>query len=98
QQRTVRPVGADHEVNVDARIVAATNKDLELEVEEGRFRQDLFYRINVVSIPVPPPRARPSDILMIAQFFLKRFAARSKKDVVGLSPPAARLLLDYDWP
>ena len=98
QERVVRPVGGDHEVAVDARIIAATNRDLEAEVEEKRFRQDLFYRINVVSIPVPPLRARTTDILPLAQYFLNRIAGRSGKAVIGISEPAARLLLGYDWP
>jgi DNA-binding NtrC family response regulator len=98
QQRMVRPVGGDHEVPVEARIVAATNKDLETEVDERRFRQDLFYRINVVAIPVPPLRRRPGDILVLAQHFLDRAATRSSKPVVGISEQAARLLIDYDWP
>ena len=63
QERKVRPVGGDEEVPFDARVVAATNRDLETEVEEKRFREDLFYRINVVAIPVPPLRARAGDIL-----------------------------------
>jgi len=98
QERTVRPVGADHEVPIHARIIAATNKDLEAAVEDKRFREDLFYRINVVAIAVPPLRARPEDILPLAQYFLRRMADRAHKAVLGISAPAARLLVDYDWP
>jgi two-component system, NtrC family, response regulator AtoC len=98
QARMVRPVGGDEEVPFDARIIAATNKDLEHEVEDKRFREDLFYRINVVAIPVPPLRARAGDILLLAQYFLTRSAQRSHKPVHGISPPAARLLMEYDWP
>ncbi|HEY1551459.1 MAG TPA: sigma-54 dependent transcriptional regulator [Kofleriaceae bacterium] len=98
QERTVRPVGGDVEVPVKARVVTATNRDLEHEVEEKRFREDLFYRINVVPIAVPPLRSRTSDILPLAQFFLDRIAKRTKKQVEAISPAAARLLLDYDWP
>jgi DNA-binding NtrC family response regulator len=98
QERMVRPVGGDHETKIEARIVAATNKDLDVEVEEKRFRQDLFYRINVVAIPVPPLRLRPSDILPLAQYFVVRIATRSGKNVIGISEPAARLLVGYDWP
>jgi two-component system response regulator HydG len=72
QEKTVRPVGGDIEVPFDARLIAATNRDLETEVEEKRFREDLFYRINVVRIHVPPLRARGSDILLLAQHFLQR--------------------------
>ena len=98
QERTVRPVGGDVELPMKARVVTATNRDLEHEVEEKRFREDLFYRINVVPIAVPPLRARASDILPLAQFFLERIAKRTKKNVEAISPAAARLLLDYDWP
>ncbi len=98
QERKVRPVGGDEEVPFEARVVTATNRDLETEVEEKRFREDLFYRINVVAIPVPPLRSRAGDILLLAQFFLKRIAGRTNKPVQGISGPAARLLMDYDWP
>jgi two-component system, NtrC family, response regulator AtoC len=98
QERTVRPVGGDVEVPVKARVVTATNRDLEHEVAEKRFREDLFYRINVVPIAVPSLRARASDILLLAQFFLERIAKRTKKNVEAISPAAARLMLDYDWP
>jgi two-component system response regulator HydG len=98
QERRVRPVGGDEEVPFEARVVTATNRDLETEVEEKRFREDLFYRINVVAIPVPPLRARAGDILLLAQYFLKRIAQRTNKPVQGISGPAARMLMDYDWP
>src|SRR5690242_17570447 len=98
QERKVRPVGGDEEVPFEARVITATNRDLETEVEEKRFREDLYYRINVVAIPVPPLRARAGDILLLAQFFLKRIASRTNKPVQGISGPAARLLMDYDWP
>jgi two-component system response regulator HydG len=98
QERKVRPVGGDEEIPFEARVVTATNRDLETEVEEKRFREDLFYRINVVAIPVPPLRARAGDILLLAQYFLKRIAGRTNKPVQGISGPAARLLMDYDWP
>src|SRR5207342_212255 len=93
-----RPVGGDEEVPFEARVVTATNRDLETEVDEKRFREDLFYRINVVAIPVPPLRSRAGDILLLAQYFLKRIAGRTNKPVQGISGPAARLLMDYDWP
>jgi DNA-binding NtrC family response regulator len=98
QERTVRPVGGDTEMPFDARLVSATNRDLEAEVEEGRFRSDLFYRINVVHIHVPPLRARGRDILLLAQRFLERIAQRTGKPVSGISTGAAQKLLDYDWP
>jgi DNA-binding NtrC family response regulator len=98
QQRTVRPVGGDEEVPFEARVVTATNRDLETEVEEKRFREDLFHRINVVAIPVPPLRARAGDVLELANKFLARIAARNSKPVVSLDSEAARKLIDYDWP
>jgi two-component system response regulator HydG len=98
QQRTVRPVGGDEEVPFEARVITSTNRDLEIEVAEKRFREDLFYRINVVQIAVPPLRDRAGDILSLAQHFIDQIARRSKKPVRGISIGAARLLVDYDWP
>ena len=98
QERTVRPVGGDEEQPFDARIIAATNRDLETEVEEKRFREDLFYRINVVRVHVPPLRARGGDILLLAQHFLERYAAQSRRPVVGMTSGAADKLLNYPWP
>ncbi|MCA1662992.1 MAG: sigma-54 dependent transcriptional regulator [Myxococcales bacterium] len=98
QERTIRPVGGDHEVPFDVRIVAATNRDLEALVDEARFREDLFYRINVVRIALPPLRARGSDVLLLAQQAVARFAARMHKPVRGISAQAAEKLLGYQWP
>jgi two-component system response regulator AtoC len=98
QDHKVRPVGGDEETTFEARVLTATNRDLENEVEEKRFREDLFYRINVVGITVPPLRARGNDILVLAQYFLDQIAKRIKKPVQGISEHAARLLMGYDWP
>ena len=98
QERCVRPVGSEEEVPFDARVVAATNRDLDAAVEEGRFREDLFFRLDVLRIEVPPLRARGSDVLLLAQHFLRQSAARSGKGVVGLSHGAAEKLLQYAWP
>jgi len=98
QERAVRPVGATHEVPVDVRVVAATNRDLEEAIEERRFREDLYFRINVVQIPLPPLRARGGDVLLLAQQFVTRYAARARKDVKGISPAAAERMLAYAWP
>ncbi len=98
QERTVRPVGGDQEQPFDARIIAATNRDLESEVEEKRFREDLFYRINVVRIHVPPLRARGSDVLLLAQYFLQRYQPNGQQRVVGIKSAAADKLLSYPWP
>jgi len=98
QERTVRPVGGNEEVSFDARIVAATNRDLESEVESNKFREDLFYRINVVRIDVPPLRMRSNDVLLLAQHFLEKISSRSAKRVSGISSAAAEKLLSYEWP
>jgi two-component system response regulator AtoC len=98
QERRVRPVGGDAEVPFDVRIVAASNRDLEAAVRDGQFREDLFFRINVVHLELPPLRARGNDILLLAQHFIEGYAARSGKHVAGLSSPAAERLLAYDWP
>jgi two-component system response regulator HydG len=98
QERRLRAVGSDVEVEFDARIVAATHRDLQVEVAEKRFREDLFYRINVVRIDVPPLRARGNDVLLLAQRFLVRFAAQSGREARGMSPAVAKRLLAHAWP
>ncbi len=98
QERTVRPVGAQSEMPVDVRIIAATNRDLESAVVDGRFRADLYFRVNVIRIPLPALRARKGDVLPLAQHFLSHFAERAQKKVAGLSPTAADKLLAYSWP
>ena len=98
EDRAVRPVGANTEIPFDARVISATNQDLEAEVEAGRFREDLFFRINVITVKLPPLRARGNDVLLLAQNFVQRFATRSAKRVVGLTSNAAEKLLAYAWP
>jgi two-component system response regulator HydG len=98
QERTVRPVGGDEEKPFHARVIAATNRELETEVDEHRFREDLFHRINVVAIHVPALRARSGDVLVLANAFIQRAASRKCKFVQGISRRAAQLLVDYDWP
>jgi DNA-binding NtrC family response regulator len=98
QERRVRPVGSDKETPYQARIITATNRDLESEVEARQFREDLFYRINVVRIDVPPLRVRGNDVLLLAQHFLARHAAQSGKAVMRVSTPVAQKLLGYQWP
>jgi DNA-binding NtrC family response regulator len=98
QEHRLRPVGADVEVPFHARVISASNRNLELEVAEKRFREDLFYRLNVVGIPVPPLRERAGDVLMLAQRFIERIARRINKPVRGLTAAAARSLVAYDWP
>lgn len=98
EENRVRPVGSDQEIPFDARILTATNRDLETAVEEGRFREDLFFRVNVIQLEMPPLRARNTDTLLLAQHFLEIFAARSDKPVSGISKAVAERLLDYTWP
>jgi|CZKU01.1.fsa_nt_gi two-component system response regulator HydG len=97
QERTVRPVGGDEEIEFDTRIVAATNRDLEHEVAEKRFREDLFYRINVVRVELPPLRARGRDILTLANYLLTRSQPNGQR-VVGFTSAVVDAMLTYSWP
>lgn len=98
EERTVRPVGGVGEVAFDARIVAATNRDLEGAIDDGTFREDLYYRLNVVHVSVPPLRTREGDVLLLGQRFLQQFASQSRPEVLGISESAARQLTVYPWP
>ena len=98
QEREITRVGGDEAVRVDVRIIAATNKDLVQEVEAGRFREDLFYRLNVVALAIPPLRDRREDIPLMAQHFLESFAERNHKAIRGFTPQAMNRLLNYAWP
>ncbi len=98
QENRVRPIGGNTEVGFDTRVISSTNRDLETAIDEGRFREDLYYRINVVNLHVPALRSRGRDILLLAQHFLEQVARRAEKSVVGISSPAAQKLLEYDWP
>jgi two-component system response regulator AtoC len=97
QERRVRPVGGDTETAVDVRIVAATNGDLEVAAANGHFREDLFFRLNVIHVEVPPLRVRGNDVLLLGQHFLEYFAARFGKHVLGLCSATAAKLLAYSW-
>jgi two-component system response regulator HupR/HoxA len=94
----VRPVGGVESARVDVRLIAATNRDLKAEVEAGRFRRDLFYRLNVFPIALPPLRGRDGDVALLAQHFLHEYDAQSGKQLKGLSPAALRCLERYRWP
>ncbi len=98
QERRVRPVGGDREVAFSARIVSATHRDLDSRVGDGLFREDLYYRLAVLPVHLPPLRERSSDVLALASEHLRRIAARSGKRVVGIAPEAARKLVGYAWP
>jgi DNA-binding NtrC family response regulator len=98
QERTVRPVGGDREIPFDTRILAATNRDLDTEVAERRFREDLFYRINVVRIDVPPLRSRGNDALDLAQAFVTRFASVHRSPLKGITAAAGERLVAYSGP
>ncbi|BBO73941.1 acetoacetate metabolism regulatory protein AtoC [Desulfosarcina widdelii] len=98
QQKEIQRVGGEAVIPVDVRIVAATNRDLEVEVAEGRFREDLFYRLNVMPLNVPPLRERLDDIPLLADYFLKRYAEKNRKPVKGFTPLSMDMLLKYDWP
>jgi two-component system response regulator HydG len=98
QDGKITPVGGTRERKTDVRIVAATNRDLELEVKEGRFREDLYYRLSVFPIKVPPLRERKIDIPSLADLFIKRFIERHRKNLQGLTPRAMSILVSYDWP
>jgi len=98
ETRTVRPLGGGEEVSFDARIIAATNRDLDSAVEEGRFREDLLFRINVIEIELPPLRDRDKDPLVLAQYFVDQFANQTGKNLHGFTEAVAGKLLDYSWP
>jgi DNA-binding NtrC family response regulator len=94
----IEPLGSTSARTVDVRVLSATNRDLKQLIEEGRFREDLFYRINTVRIDLPPLRDRGGDVLLLADYFIKKFAGKSGKKIEGLSARAATLLNEYTWP
>jgi DNA-binding NtrC family response regulator len=98
QEREFERVGGTQLIRVDVRIIAATNRNLEAAVKEGRFREDLFYRINVVPIVLPPLRGRKEDVPALAQFFMQRFSDEAKKNFAEISQEALETLMGYDWP
>jgi len=98
QERQFERLGGTKTLKVDVRLIAATNRDLRAALEEGTFREDLYYRLNVVAIDIPPLREHKEDIPALANFFLERFARGSGKPVRGITPAAMRLLMDFHWP
>ena len=98
QERTVKPVGGVSEEAIDVRVVAATNRDLDAEVERGGFRRDLFYRLNVIQLELPPLRERREDIPLLVEHFVKKHAAALGRAITGVEPDALAALVDYDFP
>lgn len=98
QEREIRRVGGNRTIKVDVRVVAATNRDLRAMVADGRFRDDLYYRINVLSVDVPPLRERRDDIPVLIDYFLKKHTRNTSRLVRGLTPETRRMMLDYSWP
>jgi DNA-binding NtrC family response regulator len=98
QEREVKPLGSSQRIPVDVRVLSATNRDLDQLMRTGVFRHDLYYRLNVVTVHIPPLRERPDDILPLAGHLLRQAATRAEKEVDRIAPDAARALLAYDWP
>jgi len=98
QEREFERVGGTQPIHVDVRVIAATNRDLSSSIKEGRFREDLYYRLNVIPILLPPLRERREDIPVLAQYFLRRFALETKKNFTGITAEAERRLVAYPWP
>ncbi|MDY6789650.1 MAG: sigma-54 dependent transcriptional regulator [Thermodesulfobacteriota bacterium] len=98
QEREITRVGGDGAIKVDVRVIGATNRDLMTMITEGSFREDLFYRLNVISLDIPPLRKRRDDIVLLAQHFLQDFAAKNRKQIKGFTPKAIDHLIRYDWP
>jgi DNA-binding NtrC family response regulator len=98
QEREFRRLGGLENIKVDVRILAATNIDLQIAVQEGKFRDDLFYRLNVIAIKIPPLRERAEDVPLLVEHFIRRFSAENAKEPCSLEPGALKILLDYDWP
>src|SRR5208337_1362877 len=98
QERSFERVGGAKTINVDVRIIAATNQDLESAVKDGRFREDLFYRLNVIPIEIPPLRKRADDIPLLCRFFIDKYAKRFGRNPITITEEATRVLAGYSWP
>lgn len=98
QEQELQRVGGEKTIFTDARIIAATNRDLEEEVRKGNFREDLYYRLNVVTVHVPPLRERGDDVSLLVQFFVEKFAAKNRREVTGITSECLQLLTAYQWP
>ncbi len=98
QERTFYRVGGSEELHIEGRVIAATNRNLQLDVKEGRFREDLFYRLNVINIQIPPIRERREDIPLLARHFIERLSHELKKNVTDIADGGLKILMNYDWP
>lgn len=98
EEHTFERVGGEQTIEVDIRVVAATNRNLREYVEEGKFREDLFFRLNVVDITLPPLRERAGDVTLLTDRFIREFAERNSKEVAGITPEALNMLSEYSWP
>jgi two-component system response regulator GlrR len=98
QEQEFKPIGSDKSIKTDTRVIVATNRDLHKAVENGNFREDLFYRIHVIPINLPPLRERKEDIPILANYFLKKYIKKSKKKINGITTPAIRKMMLYNWP
>ena len=98
QEGVVEHIGGKETIKVDLRIIAATSRDLEQDIQDGRFRKDLYYRLNVITIHLPPMREREGDVLLLAGFFLEKYSAKHRKNITSLNSAAKAALMSYDWP
>src|SRR3954452_8740010 len=98
EERVLRPVGGTNEVQIDVRVIAATNKSLDDLVADNLFREDLYYRLSVIPVEVPPLRERREDIPLLANHFLKKYAPAAGKSILKISPDSVKLLCSYEWP
>ncbi len=98
EERVVEPVGSNRKIAVDTRVVSATNKDLEKMIDEGKFREDLYYRLNVIPIQLPPLRERASDIPLLAEYFVRHFNKTKNRNISGISNKCMECLMAYHWP
>jgi len=98
QEKEFYPLGGGKTIKVNTRFIASSNKNLEEEVKKGRFREDLFYRIHVIVIQLPPLRKRKEDVILLADHFLNKYAQEAQKDIVGFTPEAVQKLMLHDWP
>ena len=98
EEQCFRRLGGLKDIQLDLRVIAATNKNLREAVKEGAFRQDLYFRLNVIQIVIPPLRERPEDILPLARFFIEHYNRKFRRGIEGVSPSTEQLLLSHDWP